>query len=162
MEAYSSAANTARRLADLDRLTLPSRRPSNSGDGSKVTGDSSSVGSAGSSNRSASRGSRSPPRPHSGRTTSSSRSSPTTKSNRSAAVSKSPATPAALSDRPELLPEEVLPAVVDASSLSAKDVFLRYQQKDVNAITVLEETAEHLAVMVINICRVVDPVGHQN
>lgn len=48
----------------------------------------------------------------------------------------------------------------DSSSsekLTGKDVFARYATNDFNAVTVVEETAEHLAVMVINVCRVVDP-----
>lgn len=34
----------------------------------------------------------------------------------------------------------------------------RYIQHDVNAVVVVEETAEQLAVMVVNICRIIDPV----
>jgi len=45
------------------------------------------------------------------------------------------------------------------SSLQSKDAFNRYFLKDVNATKVIEETAEYLAVMCINICRIVDPVS---
>lgn len=34
----------------------------------------------------------------------------------------------------------------------------RYIQHDVNAVIVVDETAEQLAVMVVNICRIIDPV----
>eukprot|EP01039_Chlorochromonas_danica_P003736 gene3736-4085_t len=45
----------------------------------------------------------------------------------------------------------------ESKRLTGKDVFARYAVNDYNAVTVVEETAEHLATMVINICRIVDP-----
>lgn len=52
----------------------------------------------------------------------------------------------------DLLDKNSSSTVVDG-----KDVFQRYLLNDFNAVKVVEETAEHLAVLSINICRVIDP-----
>ncbi|RYG65609.1 ROK family protein, partial [archaeon] len=46
---------------------------------------------------------------------------------------------------------------LSTSSLTGYDVFARYAVNDFNAVRVVEETAEHLAVFCLNVCRVVDP-----
>jgi glucokinase len=51
------------------------------------------------------------------------------------------------------------PSSVCKSASSAKDVFERYSANDPLAIKVVKETAEYLAILCINICRVVDPVS---
>jgi glucokinase len=50
--------------------------------------------------------------------------------------------------------EEVIMAGID---LSAQHVFERYLHSDPLAVKIMEETADYLSVLAINICRVVDP-----